>query len=97
VLRNDAVLMMDGVGLDRSQTLTETGSSLMQELERAGGTVVGSPAVGVRPVFLEQVSLRCGSDFVNRFEGLIDGPFLCRVVGHLSPVSLSLVRPPGHE
>jgi hypothetical protein len=87
VLRNDAVLMMDGVGLDRSQTLTETGSSLMQELERAGGTVVGSPAVGVRPVFLEQVSLRCGSDFVNRFEGLIDGPFLCRVVGHLPSIA----------
>jgi hypothetical protein len=55
----------------------------MQKLERAGGTAVQGPAVGVRPVFLERVSLQCGSDFVNRFEGLIDGPFLCRVAGHL--------------
>jgi hypothetical protein len=80
VAEGDLVELGDGVGLDRSQSLAEALASLPKELERVRGRVVGSGAIRISPMLLDEVSLQGCGDLVGRLQSVVDGPVPCGVV-----------------
>src|SRR5215471_17259882 len=93
VAEGDLVELGDGVGLDRSQSLAEALSSLPKELERVRGWVVGSGAIRISPMLLDEVSLQGCGDLVGRLQSVVDGPVPCGVVNHVASVPRSLWIP----
>src|ERR1700759_3013584 len=86
VTQGDPVGFGDAVGIDGPQSLAQPLTSLAQELERVGGGVLRGGAVRVRPVFLDEVGLQRGSDFVGRLQRVVNGPVPCDVVYHAASI-----------
>jgi hypothetical protein len=87
VAQGDLVGLGYVVGLDGSQPLAQALASLPQQLEGiAGGTLRGA-ALGVGPVFLDEVGLQGRGDFVGRLQRVVDGPVPCCVVNHAASIA----------
>jgi hypothetical protein len=92
VAQGDLVGLGYVVGLDGSQPLAQALASLPQQLEGiAGGTLRGA-ALRVGPVFLDEVGLQGGGDFVGRLQRVVDGPVPCCVVNHAASIAPLVTR-----
>jgi len=94
VAQGDLIGLGYVVGLDGSQPLAQALASLPQQLEGIGGGTLRGAALRVGPVFLDEVGLQGGGDFVGRLQRVIDGPVPCYVVNHAASIapSAGLVR-----
>src|SRR6266516_5026869 len=98
VAQRDPVRLTDAAGLDGSQSLAETLTSLPQELNRVGEGALRGGALRISLVLFDQVRLKGRRDLVGRLERLIDGPFPRAVVHHAAIIPRG--RPsnePGHR
>jgi CspA family cold shock protein len=100
VAQRDPVRLPDAAGLDGSQSLAQTLTSLPQELERVGGGALRGGALRISLVLFDQVCLKGRRDLVGRLERLVDGPFPRAVVHHAAIIPRGLpppkqVRAPG--
>src|ERR1700761_5553130 len=86
VTEGDPVGLGDVVGIDGPQSLAQPLTSLAQELERVSGGALRGGAVRVSPVFLDEVGLQRGSDFVGRLQRVVNGPVPCAVVYHAASI-----------
>ena len=77
------------IGLDRSQPFTEALASLSQQLERVGGGILGSAAIRISPMLLNEVGLQGRGDFVGRLQRVIDSPVPCGVVNLVASIPRS--------
>ena len=91
VAQGDAVGLGYVVGLDGPQPFAEALASLPQQLEGIGGRTLRRAALRVGPVFLDEVGLQGGCDFVDRLQRVVDGPVPCCVVNHAA--SIAPLRP----
>jgi hypothetical protein len=82
IAQRDIVRLGDAVGLDRPEPLAEALASLAQKLERVRGRTPRSCALGICPVLLDQVCLESRSDFIDRLQGLVNGPVPCDIFNH---------------
>jgi hypothetical protein len=89
VAQRDLVRLGDVIGLNRAQSFTEALASLSQQLERVGGGILGSAAIRISPMLLDEVSLKGRGDFVGRLECVVDGPVPCGVVNHVASIPRS--------
>jgi hypothetical protein len=89
VAQRDLVRLGDVIGLDCSQSFTQALASLSQQLERVGGGILGSTAIWISPVLLDEVSLKGRGDFVGRLQRVVDGPVPCGVVNYVASIPRS--------
>jgi hypothetical protein len=89
VAQRDPVRPGDVIGLNRPQSLTKALASLSQQLERVRGGILGSAAIRISPVLLDEVSLKSRGDFIGRLQRLVDGPVPCGVVNHVASIPRS--------
>jgi hypothetical protein len=89
VAQGDLVGLGYVVGLDGSQALAQALASLPQQLEGIAGGTLRSAALRVGPVFLDEMGLQGGGDFVGRLQRVVDGPVPCCVVNHAASIAPS--------
>ena len=71
---------------------TQAFAGLPQEFEGVGGGALRGSAIRISAVLLDEVRLKCGSDFVCRLQRMVDGPVPCGVVNHAASILRSLLR-----
>jgi hypothetical protein len=87
VAQGDLVGLGDVVCLDCPQSFPKALASLPQQLEGVAGRAFRSRASRSSSVFLDEVSLECGRDFVGRLQRVVDGPVPCSVVNHAASIA----------
>src|SRR5579863_4879831 len=87
VAQGDLVGLGYVVGLDGSQPLAQALAGLPQQLEGVAGGTRRRAALRVGAVFLDEVGLQGGGDFVGRLQRLVDGPVPCCVVNHADSIA----------
>ena len=84
--QRDLVRLCDAVGVDGPQSLAEALAGLPQEHQGVGGQALRGGALRISPVFLDEVRLEGGGDFVGRLQRVVDGPVACDVVNHAASI-----------
>jgi len=92
VAQRDLVGLGNVTGLDGPQPFTQSFACLPQELERVSSGALRSGAIRIGPVLLDEVCLKCRSDFVGCLQRVVDGPVSCGVVNHAVSITRSLLR-----
>jgi len=97
VAQRDRVRPGDAVSLDSSQSFAKALASLPQQLERVGKGALGSSALRISAVLLNEVRLKGSGDLVDSLQRMVDSPVLCGVVNHalqypVQPASLPRPR-----
>jgi WD40 repeat protein len=82
VAQGDLIRVRDVIGLDGPQSHAQVLARLPQQFERVGGRAERGAALRIGAVFLDEMGLQGGRDFVGRFQRVIDGPVPCSVVNH---------------
>ena len=91
VAQGDLVGLGNVTGLDGPQPFTQSFACLAQELERVGSRALRSGAIRISPVLLDEVCLKCRSDFVGCLQRVVDGPVPCGVVNHVASIPQALM------
>jgi len=89
----DPVGLGDAIGLDGPESLAHVLASLPQQLESVAGSARRSGALRISSMFLNEVSLERGRDFVRRLQRVVDGPVPCIVVNHAASIAQWVLRP----
>src|SRR5579862_7246118 len=82
VAQGDLVGLGDVVGLDGPESCAQPLAGLPQQLKGVGRGALRGGTLRISPVFLDEMGLQGGGDFVGRLQRVVDGPIPRSVVNH---------------